>query len=106
MVFLSIAAGFVGGEVVPLLVTGGTFGYTFASLFGLQTGAFAVLGAIGMLTGGTNLPLVCFALALELFSYDEPLLLFMMVAISYLSSGNSGIYQHQRIAMRMRTTRD
>ncbi len=106
MVFLSIAAGFVGGEVVPLLVTGGTFGYTFASLFGLQTGPFAVLGAIGMLTGGTNLPLVCFALALELFSYDEPLLLFMMVAISYLSSGNSGIYQHQRIAMRMRTTRD
>ncbi len=105
MVFMSISAGFVGGEVVPLLVTGGTFGYTFASLLGLETAPFAVLGAIGMLTGGTNLPLVCFALALELFSYSEPLLLFMTVAVSYLASGSKGIYQHQRIALREKTTR-
>ncbi len=105
MVFLSIAAGFVGGEVVPLLVTGGTFGYAFSSLLGLETAPFAVLGAIGMLTGGTNLPLVCFALALELFSYSEPLLLFMTVSIAFLTSGNNGIYKHQRIAFRKRTTR-
>ncbi len=106
MVFLSIAAGFVGGEVVPLLVTGGTFGYAFASVLGLETSPFAVLGAIGMLTGGTNLPLVCFALAIELFSYSEPGLLFMTVALSYLASGDKGIYHHQRIAMRKRTARD
>lgn len=102
LVFLSISAGFVGGEVVPLLVTGGTFGYTFATILGLDTAPYAVLGAIGMLTGGTNLPLVCFALALELFSYSEPLLLFMMVSISYLASGGKGIYQHQRIALRQK----
>ena len=106
MVFLSIAAGFVGGEVVPLLVTGGTFGYAFAAVLGLETSPFAVLGAIGMLTGGTNLPLVCFALAIELFSYSEPGLLFMTVALSYLASGDKGIYHHQRIAMRKRTARD
>ena len=106
MVFLSIAAGFVGGEVVPLLVTGGTFGYAFASVLGLETSPFAVLGAIGMLTGGTNLPLVCFALAIELFSYSEPGLLFMTVALSYLASGDKGIYHHQKIAMRKRTARD
>ena len=105
LVFLSIAAGFAGGEVVPLLVTGGTFGYAFASVFGLETGPYAVLGAIGMLTGGTNLPLVCFALGLELFGYGEPALLFMTVAIAYLSSGNSGIYHHQRIAMQNRIVR-
>ena len=105
LVFLSIAAGFVGGEVVPLLVTGSTFGFAFASVFGLETGPYAVLGAIGMLTGGTNLPLVCFALGLELFGYGEPALLFMTVAIAYLSSGNSGIYHHQRIAMQNRIVR-
>ena len=105
MVFLSIAAGFVGGEVVPLLVTGSTFGYAFASILGLETGPYAVLGAIGMLTGGTNLPLVCFALALELFSYSEPVLLFMTVAVSFLMSGEKGIYHHQRIAFRKRTER-
>ena len=106
MVFLSIAAGFVGGEVVPLLVTGGTFGYSFAAVLGLETAPFAVLGAVGMLTGGTNLPLVCFALAIELFGYSEPGLLFMTVALSYLASGDKGIYHHQRIAMKKRTSRD
>ncbi len=99
LVFLSISAGFVGGEVVPLLVTGGTFGYTFASIFGLETAPFAVLGAIGMLSGGTNLPLVCFALGLELFGYLDARILFLTVSISYLTSGNTGIYQHQHMAM-------
>ena len=96
LVFLSISAGFTGGEVVPLLVTGGTMGYTIASLIGLDTAAFSVLGAIGMLAGGSNLPLACFALGLELFGYNEPMLLFIATAIAYATSGKHSIYQHQR----------
>lgn len=99
LIFLSLAAGFQGGEVVPLLVTGATFGYTFASLLGLETGAYAVLGAIGMLSGGTNLPIVCFALGLELFGYYDPALLFIVVAISFLASGHESIYQHQQLRL-------
>ena len=95
-IFLSISAGFVGGEVVPLLVTGGTFGFTVATIAGLPTPAFAVLGAVGMLAGGTNLPVVCFALGLELFGYNEPMLLFIATAIAYATSGKHSIYQHQR----------
>lgn len=95
LIFLSIAAGFVGGEVVPLLVLGSTFGYTFSSLLGLPTGAFAALGALGMLSGGTNLPVVCFVLGFELFHYDEPLMLFLAVAMSFIASGNESIYAHQ-----------
>ena len=102
LVFLSIAAGFVGGEVVPLLVTGGTFGYTLASILSLHQPTFAALGAIGMLSGGTNLPLVCFALGLELFGYSEPVLLFVAVAVSYIASGKKSIYQHQRNALKER----
>ncbi len=96
MVFLSISAGLVGGEVVPLLVTGGTFGYAVASLAGLPAATFSVLGAIGMLSGGTNLPLVCFVLGLELFGYSEPMILFAVTIVSYLVSGEHSIYQHQR----------
>lgn len=95
LIFLSIAAGFVGGEVVPLLVIGSTFGYTLSSMFGLPTGAFAALGALGMLSGGTNLPVVCFALGLELFHYSDPILLFLTVAVSFIASGNESIYAHQ-----------
>lgn len=99
LVFLSISAGFTGGEVVPLLVTGGTMGYTIASLIGLDTAAFSVLGAIGMLAGGSNLPLACFALGLELFGYNEPMLLFLAVAFAFIASGRESIYQHQRAAL-------
>ena len=104
LVFLSIAAGFVGGEVVPLLVIGGTFGYTAATLLSLHQPTFAALGAIGMLSGGTNLPLVCFALGLELFGYSEPSLLFVVVTLAYLASGRKSIYQHQRNALEERIT--
>ena len=99
LVFMSIAAGFTGGEVVPLLVTGGTFGYSFASVLGLDASAFAVLGAIGMLSGGSNLPLACFALGLELFGYSEPMLLFLAVAFAFIASGRESIYHHQKAAL-------
>ena len=99
LVFLSISAGFTGGEVVPLLVTGGTMGYTIASLLGLDTAAYSVLGAIGMLAGGSNLPFACFALGLELFDYSEPMLLFLAVAFAFIASGRESIYQHQRAAL-------
>lgn len=100
LVLLSTLAGFVGGEVVPLLVLGATFGNTFATIFSLDSGAFAVLGALAMLSGGTNLPLVCFMLGIELFGYSEPLLLFIACAMSYTSSGKAGIYDHQSTLFR------
>ena len=58
--------------------------------------ADAFAAAVGMLAGGTNLPVVCFALGLELFGYNEPMLLFIATAIAYATSGKHSIYQHQR----------
>lgn len=96
MVAFTFASGFAGGEVVPLLIVGAGFGMSFATIFSLPVSAFAVLGAISMLSGGTNLPLACFALGLELFGYSEPTLLFLASALSFLASGTSGIYNHQK----------
>lgn len=97
MVLLSLAAGFQGGEVVPLLVLGATFSSSIASALSLDTAAFSALGAIGFLAAGTKLSLVTFALGLELFGYSEPCLLFLMTTMSLISSGKIGIYSHQRI---------
>ncbi len=80
MVALTFASGFAGGEVVPLLIVGAGFGMSVADLTGVDVTALASLGALGMLSGGTNLPLVCFALGLELFGYYEPTLLFLTVS--------------------------
>ncbi|MBR1939090.1 MAG: chloride channel protein [Spirochaetales bacterium] len=90
-----MAASFSGGEVVPLLVIGSGPGATFASFTGLEVSGLASLGALAMLSGGTNLPLVCFTLDLELFGYSEPILLFLATVISFVASGKYGIYRTQ-----------
>ena len=97
MVLLSLAAGFQGGEVVPLLVLGATFTSSLASLFNLDASAYSILGAIGFLSAGIKLPFVTFALGMELFGYSEPALLFLMTSIALIASGKTGIYSHQRI---------
>ena len=97
---LTYASGFIGGEVVPLMVSGSLAGWLFASITGADCGAFAALGAIGLLSGGTNLPLVCFILGFELFHYSELTLLFIMCSISFIVSGRSGIYSHQKLPYR------
>ena len=98
-VLLTFTSGFMGGEVVPLFIIGSGFGLMFANMFGLPVSAFATLGAVGMLAGGTNLPYVCFALGIELFGYSEVSLLFLAVNISFVTSGRNGIYHKQMPAM-------
>ncbi|MCR5732525.1 MAG: chloride channel protein, partial [Sphaerochaetaceae bacterium] len=80
---------------VPLLVIGSGLGALFASFTGLEISGVAAIGALAMLSGGTNLPLVCFALGLELFGYSEPILLFLATGIAFVASGKKGIYATQ-----------
>ena len=94
-VTLTFTASFSGGEVVPLLIIGSGLGALFASLTGLEISGMAAIGAVAMLSGGTNLPLVCFALGLELFGYTEPILLFLATGIAFVASGKHGIYSTQ-----------
>ena len=100
LVALTYASGFVGGEVVPLMIVGAGFGMSMSYLLDAPLSAFAVLGSVGMLSGGTNLPLVCFALGLELYGYSEPTLLFLNCALAFVASGRNGIYPHQKLPYR------
>lgn len=90
-----LAASFSGGLVEPLPVIGSGPGATFASFTGLEVSGLLSLGALTMSSGGTNLPLVCFALGLELFDDSEPILLFLATGISFIASGKHGIYRTQ-----------
>ncbi len=96
-ILISLAAGFQGGEVLPLLVSGSLLGGAIGPLLGLEQASSAILGAIGMLSGGTNLSLVCFALGMELFHYTEPTTLFIVAAASFVMSGKIGIYGGQKL---------
>ncbi len=94
-VTLTFTASFSGGEVVPLLIIGSGIGAVYGSAVGLEISGTASIGALAMLAGGTNLPLVCFALGMELFGYSEPILLFLATGIAFVASGKHGIYSTQ-----------
>lgn len=92
---LTIGAGFMGGEVIPILVIGATFGSLFASFLSIPVSTLSMFGAIGMLSGSTKLPIACFVLGLELFGFGNSLSLFLVCSIAYIASGRLGIYEKQ-----------
>jgi len=92
---VTIGSGFVGGEVIPIMVIGSTFASLFASLLSIPASALAMFGAIGMLSAATKLPLACFMLGLEIFGYANPAALFLVSIVSFSVSGISGIYEKQ-----------
>nr|WP_086329909.1 voltage-gated chloride channel family protein [Enterococcus sp. 4G2_DIV0659]OTO10263.1 voltage-gated chloride channel family protein [Enterococcus sp. 4G2_DIV0659] len=94
---LSLGAGFQGGEVTPLFEIGATLGSSLAVLLHLSIPFLAGLGFIGVFSGATNTPIACFIMGIELFGSEAALYLFMICLISYMCSGNAGIYSAQKI---------
>lgn len=94
---LSLGAGFQGGEVTPLFEIGATLGSSLALIFHLSIPFFAGLGFIGVFSGATNTPIACFIMGIELFGSEAALFFFMICLISYMFSGNAGIYSAQKV---------
>ncbi|MBP2099778.1 chloride channel protein [Enterococcus rivorum] len=94
---LSLGAGFQGGEVTPLFEIGASLGSSLALLLNVSVPFLAGLGFIGVFSGATNTPIACFIMGIELFGSDAAVFLFMICVISYMCSGNSGIYSAQKI---------
>ena len=92
---LTIGSGFVGGEVIPILVIGATSGAIFGQFLPIPVSALSMFGAIGMLSGSTKLPLACFVLGLELYGFGNPTSLFFVCSVAYLFSGRLSIYERQ-----------
>lgn len=94
---LSLGAGFQGGEVTPLFEIGASLGSTLALMLHVSIPFLAGLGFIGVFSGATNTPIACFIMGIELFGSEAALFFFMICVISYMCSGNSGIYSAQKI---------
>lgn len=94
---LSLGAGYQGGEVTPLFEIGATFGSTLALVLHLSVPFLAGLGFIGVFSGATNTPIACFIMGIELFGGEAALFFFMICLISYMCSGNTGIYSSQKV---------
>lgn len=94
---LSLGAGYQGGEVTPLFEIGATLGSTLALILHLSVPFLAGLGFIGVFSGATNTPIACFIMGIELFGGEAALFFFMICLISYMCSGNTGIYSSQKV---------
>lgn len=95
---LSVGTGFVGGEVIPMVVIGALAGASFASIIGANVAVFATVGSVTVLAGAANTPLACALLGVELFGGGGLILFAMACAAAYATSGHTGIYGSQIVA--------
>lgn len=95
---LCIGSGYKGGEIVPSLFIGATFGNLFAQLSGLPTSLAVACGMAGLFVGVTNCPIASMLIISELFGFKEASIYFLLaITISYIMSGYFGLYSEQNI---------
>lgn len=93
---VTIAAGFKGGEIIPTLFIGATFGAAFASLLGLAPAFGAAIGMSALFCGVTNCPLATVLLCTEMFGAEGIVYFAISAATSLLLSGKGGLYSSQK----------
>ncbi len=94
---ISLAGGYRGGEIVPSLFMGATFGCVAAGFLALPPAVGAALGMIAVFCGVTNSPIASFIMGLELFGGQGMWMFGLVVAVSYMLSGYYGLYKSQLI---------
>lgn len=93
---ITLASGFKGGEIVPSLFIGATFGAFYGQIAG-DSLPYAAMGMGCVFCGITNCPITSLLICFELFGFDAMPYFLLAISISYLFSGNYGIYSGQRI---------
>ncbi|MBO6137268.1 MAG: chloride channel protein [Lachnospiraceae bacterium] len=106
MLFTSICigAGFKGGEIVPSIFIGATFGCLFSNFAGLPSSLCASCGIAAMFVGVTNCPITTILISTELFGFAGIPYYLVSVAVSYVMSGYYGLYHEQRIVYSKKRT--
>lgn len=94
---LTIGAGYKGGEIVPSLFIGASFGCLFGNLIGFSPALCSAVGMTSLFCGVTNCPITSLLISFELFGYDAMPYFLLATAFSYMLSGYYGLYSSQRI---------
>lgn len=102
LVFTSVtlAAGFLGGEVTPLFFIGATLGSVLARALGLPIEIGAGVGLAAVFGAAANTPIALSIMAVELLGAGILPHVVVVSVIAYLLSGHRGIYPSQRISRR------
>ncbi|OON87164.1 chloride channel protein [Oribacterium sp. C9] len=94
---VTLSGGFQGGEIVPSLFIGATFGHAIAGICHISPMMGAALGAVFVFCGVTNCPVASILIGFELFGFGMSSYVLLGVAVTYLFSGNYSLYGSQKI---------
>jgi H+/Cl- antiporter ClcA len=97
---VTLASGFLGGEVTPLFFVGATLGNVLARLLGLPIALGAGVGVAAVFGSAANTPVALSVMTVELLG--APILPHAVIVcvIAYLLSGHRSIYPSQRLTRR------
>lgn len=93
----TLGAGYKGGEIVPTLFIGATFGSFFATITGCSVPLCAAVGMGAVFCGVTNSPITSLLICFELFGFEGMPYFLIAIALSYMLSGYYGLYSSQKI---------
>lgn len=93
---LCVGVGFRGGEIVPTMFVGATFGCLVGPLLGLPAGFSAALCLIALFCSVVNCPIASAILAVELFGTAQLPLFVIALAAAFVVSGYFGLYSSQK----------
>jgi H+/Cl- antiporter ClcA len=93
---LTLSAGFVGGEVTPLFVSGALLGHALAGPLGLPHDLAAAVCLAALFGTAAKTPVALTAMAVELFGANVGVHVALVSAAALVLSGQRGIYAAQR----------
>lgn len=93
---ISVGSGFRGGEVMSLFYIGSTLGNSLSFLVPLAKPLCAALGFVALFAGAVNVPITAMFLAIEYFGGSISIYAALAIVMSYLVSGQDGLYNSQR----------
>ncbi len=94
---LTLGAGYKGGEIVPALYIGATFGSFYSHLFDFDPALCSAIGMGALFCGVTNCPISSLFICFELFGFKGMPYFLLAVALSYTFSGYHSLYSSQKI---------
>ena len=94
---VTIASGFLGGEVTPLFFVGATLGSSVGGALGLPVALAAGLGMAAVFGAAANTPIALSVMAVELLGGAVFPHVVVVAVVAYLATGHRGIYPAQRI---------
>ncbi len=94
---VTLAAGFLGGEVTPLFFVGAALGNVLARLLGIPLELGAGVGLAAVFGTASNTPLALSLMAVELLGVRILPHVAIVMAVAYLLSGRRSIYSAQRM---------